>query len=167
MDSNVPTALASAPEAARAVVNIVARERSESGRSSRSSPAGSPKTRPLARPSRSPGIPHYAIEADAVQGFMHLGRYREARDTLMETPASLPKDFDWDVETVRRVIARAIADEQKWLDPLQIGELLTGLSHTRGHRLRPVLCGFHRYCGLDFEASSRTVSKGTMSCRTP
>ena len=39
------------------------------------------------------GIPHYATEADAVRGFMHLVRHREARQALMDTPPSLPADF--------------------------------------------------------------------------
>ena len=39
------------------------------------------------------GIPSYATESEAVRGFMHLVRYREARDALMATPPSLPQDF--------------------------------------------------------------------------
>ena len=47
------------------------------------------------------GIPHYATEADAVRGFMHLVRYREAQDDLMATPPSLPQDFEPDVAAAR------------------------------------------------------------------
>jgi acetyltransferase len=37
------------------------------------------------------GIPDYATESEAVGGFMHLVRYREAQDALLATPPSLPK----------------------------------------------------------------------------
>ena len=47
------------------------------------------------------GVPHFATEADAVRGFMHLVRYREAQDLLMETPDSLPRDFAPDSATAR------------------------------------------------------------------
>ena len=45
-------------------------------------------------------IPNYATESDAVRGFMHLVRYREALDALMATPPSLPQDFKPDVTAV-------------------------------------------------------------------
>ncbi|RBL61898.1 GNAT family N-acetyltransferase, partial [Xanthomonas oryzae pv. oryzae] len=35
-------------------------------------------------------VPTYATESDAVRGFTHLVRYREAQAALMETPPSLP-----------------------------------------------------------------------------
>ena len=43
------------------------------------------------RASRAARIPALRTEADAVRGFMHLVRYREAQDALMETPDSLPQ----------------------------------------------------------------------------
>jgi acetyltransferase len=121
---NVPTALASAPDAAKAVIEVLMRERA---RTAPAKPvfAGWIAEDPAAgRAFESAAIPHYATEADAVQGFMHLVRYREAREALMETPASLPQDFGGDVEVARRVIANAVAGQRKWLDPLEISELL-------------------------------------------
>lgn len=121
---NVPTALASAPDAAKSVVDVLIRERA------RAAPvkpvfAGWIAEDPAAGLAfESAAIPHYATEADAVQGFMHLVRYREAREALMETPASLPQDFEADVDAARRVIANAVAGQRKWLDPLEIGEVL-------------------------------------------
>ena len=41
----------------------------------------------------SAGIPHYATETEAVRGFMHVVRWREARDALMQTPPSMPEQF--------------------------------------------------------------------------
>ena len=43
-------------------------------------------------------IPHFATEADAVAGFMHIVRYHDAIDTLMQTPPNVPEDFASDTE---------------------------------------------------------------------
>ena len=71
------------------------------------------------------GIPHFATETDAVRGFMHLVRYREAQDLLMETPDSLPRDFAPDAATARRIVADALREGREWLDPLEANRLLT------------------------------------------
>src|SRR5690606_14329962 len=42
-------------------------------------------------------VPTYPSEAEAVRGFQHLVKYREAQAALMETPPSLPADFVVDV----------------------------------------------------------------------
>jgi acetyltransferase len=69
-------------------------------------------------------IPTYATEADAVRGFMHLVRYREAQAALMETPPSLPEDFVFDAVTARGIVDAALAAGQTWLDPLATTRLL-------------------------------------------
>jgi acetyltransferase len=121
---NVPTALASADEAARSVVAVT---KQHCG-------AVFPVKPVLAvwvgnSPSASAafdaaGIPNYATESDAIAGFMHLVRYREAIDALMATPPSLPQDFTPDVATARQVIEDALRDGRSWLDPLEIARLL-------------------------------------------
>ncbi|WP_045726608.1 bifunctional acetate--CoA ligase family protein/GNAT family N-acetyltransferase [Xanthomonas sp. GPE 39] len=69
-------------------------------------------------------IPTYATEADAVRGFMHLVRYREAQAALMETPPSLPDDVVFDVAAARAIVDAALAAGQAWLDPLATTQLL-------------------------------------------
>ncbi len=118
---NVPTALASAPQAARAVVDVVARKHRRSKPVIAAWIAGDPGTGQIFE---SAAIPHYATEADAVQGFMHLVRCRESRDALMETPEGLPEDFTGDIETAQHIVAKAAAEKRSWLDPLESGELL-------------------------------------------
>ncbi len=59
-----------------------------------------------------------------MQGFMHLVRYREAQELLMETPDSLPGDFAPDVATARAIIAGVVQDGRTWLDPLEANGLL-------------------------------------------
>jgi acetyltransferase len=74
------------------------------------------------------GIPHYPSEADAIQGFMHLVRYREALDTLMATPPSQPQEFKPEVAAARAVVDRAVAQRRAWLDPVEVTQLLTAYS---------------------------------------
>ena len=70
------------------------------------------------------GVPHYATEADAVSGFMHLVRYAEARDALMETPPSLPEHFAPDIAAARSAIEEALHDRRRWLDPIEAAQVL-------------------------------------------
>jgi acetyltransferase len=71
------------------------------------------------------GIPHFTDESNAVEGFMHLVRYREAQHALMATPPSLPADFVPDVDTARAVVQKALQVGNTWLDPIEITQLLT------------------------------------------
>jgi acetyltransferase len=71
------------------------------------------------------GVPLYPTEADAVRGFTHLVRYAQVRDSLMETPPSLPEHFAPDVAAARRPVEAAIRDGRRWLDPLQVVEVMT------------------------------------------
>lgn len=69
-------------------------------------------------------VPTYATESDAVRGFTHLVRYREAQAALMETPPSLPEDFVVDAEAARALVEQALAAGQHLLDPLATTQLL-------------------------------------------
>ncbi len=125
---NVPTALASAADAAHAVVAATERHRRK---------IVSPK--PLfavwvgggERASEvfdRAGIPDYATETEAVAGFMHLVQYRESRRQLMAVPPSLPQDFAPDDRAVRPLMEMALREHGRdgyaWLDPIAIGKVL-------------------------------------------
>jgi acetyltransferase len=125
---NVPTALASAADAARAVVAATARHRQNIvppkpvfavwvGGGERASEIFDRA-----------GIPDYATETEAVAGFMHLVQYRESRRQLMAVPPSLPQDFAPDDRTVRPLVEAALrghsGDGYAWLDPIAIGKVL-------------------------------------------
>jgi acetyltransferase len=73
----------------------------------------------------STGIPHYTTEKDAVNGFMHLVRYRQAQDAIMKVPPSLPDSFSPDVTKAREVIEPALREKRRWLDPIEITELFS------------------------------------------
>jgi acetyltransferase len=121
---NVPTALASAREAASAVTVVARRHQSTrfppkpifavwiGNDSEAEAELGAAR------------IPHYRSETDAVRGFMHLVRYREGQDALMATPPSLPAEFVPDVVRARTVVRRAVEVGRNWLDPLEVVELM-------------------------------------------
>lgn len=69
-------------------------------------------------------IPDFASETDAIRGFMHLVRYREGQEALMATPPSLPANFSPDSMRARAVVRRAVHEQRRWLDPLEIAELM-------------------------------------------
>lgn len=70
------------------------------------------------------GIPSFATETDAIRGFMHLVRHGEVVQTLMQTPPSLPSEFSPDAATAQRLVAQALSDGRRWLDPIEAAELL-------------------------------------------
>ncbi|GGC54001.1 bifunctional acetate--CoA ligase family protein/GNAT family N-acetyltransferase [Chelatococcus reniformis] len=70
------------------------------------------------------GIPHYATEAEALAGFMHLVRYREGQALLMETPDALPRDFVPDTGAAQRIVRRALGEGRAWLDMAEAQDLL-------------------------------------------
>lgn len=120
---HVPTALSSSHDTAAAVSGVLAaRSRASSGK-----PvlgvwvgAGDDATARL----DAAGVPTYASEADAVRGYMYLVRYHEAQRALMETPPSLPEDFEVDTAAARAVVEAALAAGRRWLDPLEVAALL-------------------------------------------
>ncbi len=66
------------------------------------------------------GIPHYA--SSAMQGFMHLVKWRESRDALMATPQGISDQPDRD--GVRKIIIDALARGERWLDVVDICRVL-------------------------------------------
>ena len=70
------------------------------------------------------GIPHFATDSEAIEGFLHLVRYREAQDDLMRTPDSLPRDFSPDTARARSIVAGALRQGAAWLDPVAVNGLL-------------------------------------------
>ncbi|KQP34339.1 GCN5 family acetyltransferase [Methylobacterium sp. Leaf102] len=126
---HVPTARSGSAATATALAETVARVR----RSSQG--AGGQRKKPVfvaligddpeaAAVLAAANIPGFATEADAVDGFLNLVRYREAQGDLMRTPDSLPRDFSPDVDAARAIVARAVAGGQTWLDPVDVAALL-------------------------------------------
>jgi acetyltransferase len=121
---NVQTAIARADEIATSVIEVV--ERCRQQRRERATPVlavwvGADQSigDRLSRAS----IPNYATEDDAVRGFMHLVGHREVVEALAQIPPAMPTSFAPDSETARQIVAAALAEGRKWLDPIEIKRL--------------------------------------------
>lgn len=121
---NVQTAIASADEIAATVTAVVG--------SYRASHRMSPKPvlavwvgaeQAIGDLLSGTGIPNYPTEDDAVRGFMHLVRYREAVETLAQVPPAMPSEFAPDIDASRKIVATALADGRQWLEPVEIKRL--------------------------------------------
>jgi acetyltransferase len=122
---NVSTALASATEAAQAIVNVARKHREGPGPRKPILAVWVGEDAAASDAFESAAIPHFADESGAVEGFMQLVRYRVAQETLMATPPSLPVDFAPDLAVARRVVHAALQSGKAWLDPVEAKELLS------------------------------------------
>jgi acetyltransferase len=120
---NVPTALAAAPATATRVAETVTAYRTRVYGARPVFAVWVGEDQATAQIFDAARMPHYRTETDAVRGFMHLVRYREAQDALMETPPSLPEHFTRQEGAARDMVARALADGRSWLDPLEVANL--------------------------------------------
>jgi len=121
---NVPTALASAREAAASVMTVARRHRDTAFPPKPVFAVWLGDSGDAESGLGSAGIPHYGSETDAVRGFMHLVRYREGQDALMATPPSLPAEFVPDTARARSIVRRAVGERRTWLDPIEIADLM-------------------------------------------
>ncbi|WP_414471925.1 GNAT family N-acetyltransferase [Microvirga sp. M2] len=121
---NVPTAVASAADVARTVTEVIRRHRAKGFQQKPVFAAWIGEDPDSARVFEAARIPHYATEADAVRGFIQLVRYRQAQTELMETPDNLPHDFSPDPEAARAIVAQVLAENRRWLNPLEVDALL-------------------------------------------
>lgn len=120
---NVPTALASSAEAAKSVVAVTQQHRSTIAPAKPVLAVWLGTDASVGATFDAAAIPNYATEAEAIGGFMHLVRYRQAMDALMATPPSLPQDFAPDVAAARRVVDTALREGRSWLDPVEVAQL--------------------------------------------
>ncbi len=71
-------------------------------------------------------IPSYDTPDKAVRGFMHLVRYRQAQQNLMEVPDAAPDNLAPDPAAARAIVDQALAVEQSWLTDPQVRGVLAG-----------------------------------------
>ena len=120
---NVPTAFSASMEAAQALTGALARRK---GAAARKPVFGvwlsaDPAPRAALHAAR---VPTYDTETEAVHGFMHLVRYREAQQALMETPPSLPPDLTVDAASARALVREAVERGEVQLDPQTTARIL-------------------------------------------
>ena len=120
---NVPTALSAPTESAQALAGVMAQRTGAAARKPVFSVwlSADPQAQAVLHAAR---LPSYATETEAVHGFMHLVRYREAQQALMETPPSLPADFTVDAVAARAIAREAVARGDVQLDPQATARIL-------------------------------------------
>src|SRR6266851_4057779 len=107
---NVPTALASPEDAARAITAAAGRK---------VVPVigcwiGGPQAEAGRRVLHDAGIPAYDTPLRAVRGFMHIVQYRRGQRALQRTPPSVPETRS-DTHLVRAIVQGALADKREIL----------------------------------------------------
>ena len=120
---NVPTALASAVDAAESVIAVTQAHAKKKEKPVFAVWVGGSGA--ASQAFERAGIPSFATEADAVAGFMHLARFRELRELLMATPPSMPQDFVPNVAAARTIIETVLRDRRAWLDPIEMTEVFS------------------------------------------
>jgi acetyltransferase len=106
---DVPTALASSVDAAKATVEAVQASRAKGATkpvlASWLSRSTSREVKPLFREAK---IPDFETPAAAVYGIIQLSRYRAAQAELMRTPPALPSNMQFDAAAVEERIAHTL-----------------------------------------------------------
>ncbi len=118
---NVPTAVASSEEAARAVIDVCNRRHGNVLTSWLGEVTASASRRLFAEA----GIRTYDTPSSAVRAFLHMVRYRRNQDILAEVPPSTPDEFRGDPEGVRRIAAAALAEGRSVLTEPEAKQVLS------------------------------------------
>jgi len=71
------------------------------------------------------GIPTYFTPEKAIRGFLNMVQYRRNQEMLMETPASLPEEFDPDTFTARQIVSVALEVSRHILNESEAMDVLT------------------------------------------
>jgi acetyltransferase len=120
---NVPTALAKPADCAAGVVKAVTAHRQKVAMAKPVLAAwmGGATAAPVFNAAR---IPQFGTDSDAIRGFMHLVKYREAQAALMQTPPNVMAGFAPDVASARTIVGKALESGTPWLDPVAASQLL-------------------------------------------
>lgn len=70
------------------------------------------------------GVPTYFTPEKAIRGFLNLVQYRRNQELLMQTPPSLPENFDPDTFAAKGVVAAALHEKRQMLDETESMEVL-------------------------------------------
>ncbi len=71
------------------------------------------------------GICTYFTPEKAVRAFLNMVEYRRNQDLLMETPASMPKDFDPDTFSAKRIVSKALEQQRQVLTEPEAKDVLS------------------------------------------
>ncbi len=117
-----PTAVASATDAAQAVIDAAPGPR---GPLLLTSWVGEEAMRAARAAFSQRRIPSYDTPEQAVRAFMYLVRYRRNQRLLAETPPSVPEDYVPDLARVRALIDNIGPDRDGWLSEVESKQVLS------------------------------------------
>ena len=117
-----PTAVASATQAARAVIDAAPGPR---GPLLLTSWVGEEAVRAARAAFSQRRLPSYDTPEQAVRAFMYLVRYRRNQRLLTETPPSVPEDYTPDLARVRALIDGIEPDRDGWLSEVESKQVLS------------------------------------------
>ncbi len=70
------------------------------------------------------GVPTYFTPEKAIRGFLNMVQYRRNQELLMETPPSLPEDFEPDTFAAREIVHGVLAKERLVLTETEAKDVL-------------------------------------------
>ena len=122
-----PTALASAEEAAEAVIAAAEAQRDRPGpdKPVLASWLGNHTAEAARQKLRGAGIATYQTPADAVRSFGFLTAYGHAQEQLQRTPPALPADFSVDPDAARAAMAAAVEENRAILTEAEAKAVLS------------------------------------------
>jgi len=123
---NCPTALAAPDEAARAVVEVLARIPADRlrGRNIFTAWLGEHSAAAARQRFNTARIPTYDTAEAAVAGFLQRVRYQRSRELLMEVPPARSGPFEPDAAAAQAAIQTALDARREWLEPDEVGTVL-------------------------------------------
>ena len=117
---NCPTAVADSTEAAEALVGTLEHRRKPVFAAWLGDWTAGPARKLLA----AHRVASYETPEEAIAAYMHLVTHRRHQQMLLETPSSVPDEFERDADAARPVIAEALDDGREWLTEPEAKRLL-------------------------------------------
>ncbi len=118
---NCPTSMADRVDAARSLANVMVARR---GKTLLASWVGAATTAEAVRVLHEAGVPSYDTPERAINAFMQLVEHGVRQDMLLQTPPSLPEDFDPRREDASDVLEGVLADGREWLSRPELARVL-------------------------------------------
>ncbi|MCK5322543.1 MAG: GNAT family N-acetyltransferase [Desulfobulbaceae bacterium] len=122
---HAPTAITSSLEVAQAVIELYNNLKDHHKKFMLTNWLGEEAVREARFLFSGAGIPSYRTPEGAVRAFMHLVRYRQNNDILMQTPPSTPTEFTPDIPAARKVIENAIGNGNSVLSEPEAKKVLS------------------------------------------
>ncbi len=153
---HAPTAIASSVEAARAVVDVA----KGSKFNLLTSWVGETAVAPARTLFNEAGIATYETPGRAVGAFMHMVRYRQNQEMLMETPDSAPAEFTPAVAAARLVVENVLAAGREMMSEPEAKAVLAayGIPTVETHVVRTPEDAARLACDMGFPVALKILS---------